>query len=237
MRRTGVLLRMRWVLAVLFCLGLLVWLVHAQRIHIPPRYDPFAPLDLADEPNLLTRFKQARAARDPALCRATLEAGNFVRATPVPDRTTESGCAIENAFAVAALDGATAPRFVATCRLTVALSLWLRHEVQPAAARVLGTRVVRLEHFGSYACRTIQHRENGPLSRHATADAVDIAAFVLADGRRVKVTAWSSETPEARFLHAARDGACRFASVLSPDYNEAHANHLHIEVGGWALCR
>jgi hypothetical protein len=129
------------------------------------------------------------------------------------------------------------PRFVATCRLTVALSLWLQHGVQPAAERMLGARVVRLEHFGSYACRNVNHRPDAPRSRHATADAVDIAAFILADGRRVPVTSWRQDTPEARFLHAARDSACSFASVLSPDYNDAHADHLHVEVGGWGLCR
>jgi hypothetical protein len=227
---------MRVLFALLAACAVAAWLVYTRRIELPPRYDPFAPLDILAEPNLLTRFKQARAARDPALCRAVVEASGYARATPVPDRASEVGCEIDNAFAVTSFDGASAPRFVATCNLTVALSLWIRHGVQPAAERVLGSRVVRLEHFGSYACRNIYNRETGPRSRHATADAVDISAFVLADGRRIAVTDWHRDTPEARFLHAARDGACRFATVLSPDYNEAHANHLHIEVGGWRIC-
>jgi hypothetical protein len=227
----------RILFAVLVAIGVMLWLVHTRRVDLPPRYDPLAPLDLTEAPNFLTRFKQMRTVRDPALCRDAVEASLYARATPVPDRSSDAGCDIDNAFAVTAFDGAVVPRFVATCRLTVALSLWLRHAAQPAAERILGTRIVRLEHFGSYACRNVYHRADAPRSRHATADAVDISAFVLADGRRVPVTAWKGDTPEARFLHAARDGVCRFAGVLSPDYNQAHADHLHIEVGGFGLCR
>ncbi|PTS74531.1 extensin, partial [Sphingomonas sp. HMWF008] len=81
-------------------------------------------------------------------------------------------------------------------------------------------------------------------SEHSTADAVDIAAFVLADGRRISVLEdWRGNGPEATFLHRVRNGACRlFATTLSPDYNAAHANHLHLDQAvrggmGWTVCR
>ncbi len=39
------------------------------------------------------------------------------------------------------------------------------------------------------------------------------------------------------FLRAVRDGACRFfGGVLSPDYNAAHANHFHFDMGWWKIC-
>ena len=54
---------------------------------------------------------------------------------------------------------------------------------------------------------------------------------------------WSGDTPESRFLHEVRDGACDlFATTLSPDYNAAHRDHLHLDQAargamGWRACR
>jgi len=43
---------------------------------------------------------------------------------------------------------------------------------------------------------------------------------------------------KARFLRAARDGACRFFDgVPRPDYNTAHADQLHLERHGARVCR
>ena len=47
--------------------------------------------------------------------------------------------------------------------------------------------------------------------------------------------------PAASFLHRLRDGACRvFGTVLSPDYNAAHSDHLHLDQaarGFGGVCR
>ena len=100
---------------------------------------------------------------------------------------------------------------------------------------------MQIEHLGSYSCRRLYGRGEGPWSQHATGNAIDIAGFVLADGRRISVLHdWSGSDGEAQFLHRARDGACgAFATVLSPDYNAAHRDHLHLDMGGnWSgLCR
>ena len=69
-----------------------------------------------------------------------------------------------------------------------------------------------------------------------------MAGFVLEDGRRVTVAAdWNGEGKDAAFLHRARDEACGiFGTVLSPDYNAAHADHLHLDQAarGWGgYCR
>jgi len=92
--------------------------------------------------------------------------------------------------------------------------------------------------------RRLYGRGSGPFSEHATADAFDILGFRLANGRRISVFEdWSGDGPDAAFLHDVRDGACRlFSTVLSPDYNAAHANHLHFDQAargevGWRGCR
>ncbi|MBU2033606.1 MAG: extensin family protein, partial [Alphaproteobacteria bacterium] len=84
-------------------------------------------------------------------------------------------------------------------------------------------------------------RGEGAWSEHATGNAVDIAGFVLADGTRISVLAdWDDEGDKGAFLRRVRDGACdSFATVLSPDYNAAHADHFHLDMSPrWSgLCR
>ena len=87
-------------------------------------------------------------------------------------------------------------------------------------------------------------RPNGLWSEHARANAVDIAGFRLEDGRRISVAAdWNDRGDKGRFLRDVRDGACRlFSTVLSPDYNRAHRDHLHLDEAGrgawgWRACR
>jgi hypothetical protein len=117
--------------------------------------------------------------------------------------------------------------------------------LQPAARARLGTHVTRLEHFGSYACRGVYGREDARRSSHATADALDVAAFRLGDGRRLRVardhrlTAKQPEEDIAGFLDRVQQGACAtFSVVLGPAYNAAHRDHFHLEyTSGWHFCR
>jgi hypothetical protein len=106
---------------------------------------------------------------------------------------------------------------------------------------MLGSELARIEHLGAFSCRRMYGGAEGPWSEHATANAIDIAAFVLADGRRISVLDdWERKDAEAAFLRKVRDGACgSFATVLSPDYNAAHANHFHLDQDDrWAgVCR
>ena len=116
--------------------------------------------------------------------------------------------------------------------------------IQPAALRHLRSRVVAIDHAGSYSCRRLYGRSEGAFSEHATADAFDIIRFRLANGERVSVLRdWNRDPAKAAFLRDVRDGACDlFSTVLSPDYNAAHSDHLHLDQAergsmGWRLCR
>ena len=129
-----------------------------------------------------------------------------------------------------------------TCAVAAGLELWLERAVQPAATELLGARVARVEHLGAYSCRRLYGSESGQWSEHATGNAIDVAAFVLEDGRRIGVArAWTQGGEEAAFLRLARDEACDvFGTVLSPDYNAAHADHLHLDQearGFGGVCR
>ena len=106
-----------------------------------------------------------------------------------------------------------------------------------AAEQILGSKLVKIETFGSYSCRTIAG--SSKLSEHAHANAIDVSGFVLADGRRITVQqGWNGSSTEREFLRTVRASACkRFGTVLSPDYNRAHHDHLHLDMSNGGYCR
>ena len=204
-----------------------------------PQHDPWAPLDLDHPPGWATQRKLAALRSDPAECRAVLERSN-VEFAALP-AVGEGACRREDRTVLHEAPLAPDPP-AATCAVGAALVLWLRQGVQPAAQELLGSPVARVEHFGAYSCRRLYGRDSGPWSEHATGNAIDIAAFILADGRRISVAGgWSGAAEQTAFLRRARDEACRvFGTVLSPDYNAAHADHLHFDQesrGFGGVCR
>jgi hypothetical protein len=205
---------------------------------MPPRWNPWAPIRLVDPPNFLTGYKLQRLANDPARCRAILD-GSDLRYQPVADRVTGPGCGFSSAVRVSGSGVAYGNSFVVTCPLAVGLALFERHALQPAAEETFGEAVAGIDHYGSYACRNVNGRASGRRSQHATANALDIAGFRLADGTRISVARdWTGDDAKAAFLHRLHDEACRiFSVVLGPDYNAAHRDHLHVDLGGFGLCR
>lgn len=229
-------------LALLAFTGLLGW--GWARHH--PQDLPWTRLDLASPVGMFTGRKLVELTQDAPRCGALLTKAG-VRFRPLP-AVNAGRCGYADGVRFA--DGGSrrigySPADLGTsCAVAAGLTLWEWHVVQPAAQRNFGSAVTRIDHYGSYSCRRVNGREGGAFSEHATADAVDIAAFRLADGRRVDVVGdWNSPGEEAAFLREVRDGACDlFATVLSPDYNDAHRDHLHFDQAqrgarGWRGCR
>lgn len=217
---------------------------YAQR---HPEDLPWTPLDLTQPVGAFTGRKLAGLAGDGARCQRLLDrAGvDFARA---PARRPSAQCGYRDAVRLtaggSAVLGYRPASPVISCPVAAALALWEWHVVQPAALAHLGQRVAGVEHFGSYSCRRLYGRAAGGWSEHATANAFDVAGFRLADGGRVTVLGdWPRGGKRAAFLREVRDGACDlFATVLSPDYNAAHRDHLHFDqaargAGGWRGCR
>lgn len=204
----------------------------------PPQDLPWKPLRLADPPGLATGWKLEKATGDAALCRQVLaEGGVELVEAPIAG---PGGCGAQDAIR---LQGGTtplaSPRPATTCPVALGYAFWTRHVVQPAARDLLDADVARIEHYGAYACRNVYGRETGRRSEHATANALDVAAFRLEDGRRIRVAeSYRGDDAAAAFLRRVRDGACGyFTAVLSPDYNAAHADHFHLDHGRWRVCR
>jgi hypothetical protein len=156
----------------------------------------------------------------------------------LPDRTFGGGCSALGAVQLRDIGTPVANLGAMTCDLADAFTLWVQRDVQGPAQTLLGARVARVESMGTYACRAVIGANSGKLSEHAHANAVDIAAFVLTDGRRVSVAGGWNAAEDGAFLRAIRAAACRrFGTVLSPDYNAAHHDHLHFDMGGHNFCR
>lgn len=163
--------------------------------------------------------------------------------TPIPDRIYSPGCRNVGTVRLASLRSDTAQLALSnlgpvTCTMAQQFAGWARFGVDRAAEQILGSRVARIETFGSYSCRTVAGTSR--LSGHATANAIDVSGFVLEDGRRITVLDdWDGGTSdERRFLRVVHASACkRFGTTLGPQYNAAHKNHLHLEADGADFCR
>ena len=207
---------------------------------------PEAPLvgGLIDRPvNAGTRAAVLRESTDLSRCMAELTAAR-VMFSPTPDKIDSPVCVQVQAGLLGADMGTVArmnpgqPKM--TCRLALAVSVWRRQSVEPAAREILGSDVVQIDHFGAYACRNVNNGVGSTrISAHSQAAALDFAGVRLRDGRRITVTDdWYGDGPEARFLRRIRDDACEiFGTVLSPDYNAVHADHLHLEATETRFCR
>ena len=222
----------------------------------PPQDLPWKPLDLARPIGTATAaqvddFVVARTAAPEELKAVTdaciqllREAG--VQVERAEDRDDGGFCVVQGA--VRLTGGAITPLapggLVMQCPMAVRYVIWDRQVLQPAAREAFGQSVARVETYGTYACRRIngQAGASAQPSEHARANALDVAGVTLADGRKVSVLAdWSGEGPAgaagADFLRQIRAGACRvFATVLSPEYNAAHRDHLHLDGAARGLC-
>jgi hypothetical protein len=196
-----------------------------------PQHLPWTPLKLTQPVGYFTPLKFAQMRNDFATCRRLLtEAGVSysilapVRAGPLCGYTdgitrTDEG------------DIRYSPSAAASCVVVAGLHMWEREVVQPAARRHFGQPISGVRTFGTYACRRIGGGSRGSYSQHAHANAIDIAAFTLENGEDVSIAAdWHGGGAKAAFLREVRDGACGiFGTTLSPDYNAAHRDHLHID--------
>lgn len=168
------------------------------------------------------------------LCLATLGATGAVFSA-LPDRQIAPGCHQLGTVQLSRLGSDKDAIAISNigplaCPIANTLAGWTRFGVDRAARQYLGSELVRIETMGSYSCRNVAGTTR--LSAHSRSEAIDIAAFVLANGRRVSVREdWNEGSREEReFLRVVHQSACRrFGTVLGPDYNADHHDHLHLE--------
>ncbi len=127
---------------------------------------------------------------------------------------------------------ALTPAATLACPLVSALDRWVSEGVQPAAMRWFGAQVAEIKQISAYSCRSMVGAGTSHISEHAFGNAIDIAGFILADGRKITVQdGWHGTPEEQGFLHDVQLFACdTFSTVLSPGYNAEHYNHIHVDL-------
>jgi len=205
---------------------------------LPPYYNPFTPLTLDDPPGRITQYKLRRLT--PEACASLLLQVNqrdLIRTQPVAD--SGGACPLNNVvrvrdFGPVGLNSS----FLASCPLALSSALFISQQARPLTKRYTGSELARIDHLGSFACRNIYHRPDARRSEHATAEALDIAAFRLANGERVTVlNGWKAATTQP-WLKAMLAASCGYyGNGLGPEYNAAHANHFHLGMRGFGLCQ
>lgn len=216
-----------------------VWIVFRQGV-IPARWSPLPRLDLDSPWPLLIDWQIAELRQDRELCRAVLT-GPHISASPVAEVPIKDGCGLPNGVRMSSAGGARLPADRISCEAAAAVALWLTHEVQPLAQTLLGQRVTSVQHMGTYACRNILGSQmfKDFRSQHATGNAIDVSGFTLGDGRTITVKQhWRSSGPESTFLKAVHERACRYFRIsLSPEFNQAHHDHFHLDRGLFYRCK
>ena len=144
-------------------------------------------------------------------------------------------CGAERPFELAATDGGRVslrPAALLRCPMIPQVNHWVATVIDPAARRVYGVPLVELKIAASYACRPMNNVYGAHLSEHGHANALDVSAFVLADGRSISVKrGWRGDNRDRAFLQAVHDGACQqFTTVLGPDYDSNHHDHFHVDL-------
>lgn len=232
---------MRYFLGLVALFVVLIYVVPLVTDNLPSRYNPFAPLMISDPPNIITKYKLRRLDKQPEACLAALERAREVGAISYVQVANSAGnCPLVSPVRVQKFGSVSlSSSFLASCRLALSSAMFVSQVAKPQAEAQLGTKLTGIDHLGSYACRNVYNRTEGRLSEHATAEALDVAGFRLADGKTVTVLkAWKEEGASGNFVRDMFNQSCPyFGNSIGPDYNAAHANHFHLGMRWFGFCR
>ena len=224
---------------VVLLFGTISFLILAKDTPLNSAWNPQVPLRIGDPITPLTNFKFNRALRNDAACYAALKTG--AKFAELPEKKEGASCGIRDHILLTSLNKMRVKPVHTRCQTALRWAMWAEHVVQPAAVRLLKTSVLETHHLSSYNCRKIRTSSGSKdrLSTHATAEAIDVSGFSLADGTKISLRKnWNGTGPSAKFLKDIRDGACDwFRVTLGPEFNQLHADHFHLQYTGLGLCR
>jgi hypothetical protein len=134
--------------------------------------------------------------------------------------------------ALTAAPATLTPTATLACPLVSTLDRFIGEHVQPAAIRWFGQPVIEIKQISAYSCRGMNGDPRASISEHAFGNALDIAAFTLADGHKITVRdGWHGAPEEQGFLHDVQGAACEmFTTVLAPGSNQYHYDHMHVDL-------
>ncbi|MBE2275676.1 MAG: extensin family protein [Rhodobacteraceae bacterium] len=161
--------------------------------------------------------KEKTSARG-SVCGVNTVKGEKIAAIPAKVK----GCGLKNGVRVTSVSGVRiSPAITVDCATATALDRWIGGAVQPA----YGGKVVEVRIAAHYICRTRNNRKGAKISEHGRGKAVDIAGFVLSNGKTVSVLGNYDKT--LRKVHKQACGP--FGTTLGPGSDGFHEDHLHLD--------
>ncbi len=119
------------------------------------------------------------------------------------------------------------PAAILRCAMASQLADWIRTDIAPLAAG-LGSPISDLDNFDSYECRGFNRIPGAHLSEHGRANALDVRAFKLANGRSISLT---DRTVPRELRETVLHSVCaRFSTVLGPSSDWYHEDHIHLDL-------
>jgi hypothetical protein len=227
---------------------------------VPENEEPPLPRPRPEESDDTTEdAAEPEAEVEPDEPAALAEEDEEIAATPQPDRVYQTACPAlltgavigemlppiaegicgeRSPLSITALRvngreiGLSSP-VTTNCAMAGALADWAG-EVDAYANAALDSPIASLNTGTSMMCRNRNGGDAGFVSEHGFANALDLVGLTLADGRNIAVEAdWlPASAPEGRLLRQAHGAACgRFTTVLGPEANAEHEDHLHFDLG------
>jgi len=228
-------------LKLLVVLGAILLAVMLYTGHVRASFMPFPALNV-EKSWFMVGTRIAGLKYDRAACEAALKAPN-VQKTFTKDNPFRNGCGWVNSVRMSKFSGSSISPIKLSCPMAAGMAMWMAQVVQPAAKKYFGTTVSRVKHLGGYSCRNIRgslfSKYINLKSEHATANAIDLSGFTLANGQSVSILRdWTRGGKKAKFLRDIHYGACTyFRVVLGPEANRLHANHFHFDRGLLLRCK
>lgn len=175
------------------------------------------------------------------------ELGKIGAAFKPADRIDDDhGCGIDKPIVLSKIlpDVAVKPEGTMRCETALALARWVRDSVIPAASVAVPENgpLTTINQASGYVCRLRNNAETGKISEHARGNAVDVASFRFAKGEAIEIKPRKEDaTLSGAFQRTVTASACLyFSTVLDPESDAAHENHLHLDVlkrkGGYRYC-
>jgi hypothetical protein len=168
----------------------------------------------------------------PSACRLALTDAIAI-APSIPDIRGAGGCGGEDLVRLEAVvlpdkrQVSLKPAAILRCAMATALADWIRTDIAPLAA-TLGSTISDLDNFDSFECRGRNRVVGARLSEHGRANALDVRAFKLANGRSISLT---DRTVPRELRETVLHSVCaRFSTVLGPGSDWYHEDHIHLDL-------
>jgi len=201
----------------------------------PAAAEPQAPPSQTGKP-----AEQAAPASPPSpppapqasACRQALTEAIAI-APSIPDIHGAGGCGGEDLVRLEAIvlpdqrRVSVKPAAILRCAMASELADWIRKDIAPLAVS-LGSTISDLDNFDSFECRGRNRIVGARLSEHGRANALDVRALKLANGRSISLTD-RTEPRDVRetVLHSV---CARFTTVLGPSSDWYHEDHIHLDL-------